>query len=91
MIEEYKETVLHELENAGGGEEVEQIINSSIERFPENELFLCLFIIYLHILQNELQKLWKQNVDSSRKRNIRYALNYLRQMNNNREKQNNIY
>lgn len=86
MIEEYKGTVLHELENACGEEEVEQIINSSIERFPENDLFRYLVIIYLHILQNELQKLSEQNVDSPRKRNIRHALNYLRQMNNNREK-----
>lgn len=86
MIEEYKETVLHELENAGGEEEVEQIINSSIVRFPENDLFRYLVIIYLHILQNELQKLSEQNVDSPRKRNIRHALNYLRQMNNDREK-----
>jgi len=86
MIEEYKETVLHELENACGEEEVEQIINSSIERFPENDLFRYLVIIYLHILQNELQKLSEQNVDSPRKRNICHALNYLRQMNINREK-----
>lgn len=86
MIEEYKETVLHELENASGEEEVEQIINSSIERFPENDLFRYLVIIYLHILQNELQKLSEQNIVSPRKRNIRHALNYLRQMNNNREK-----
>lgn len=86
MIEEYKETVLHELENACGVEEVEQIINCSIERFPENDLFRYLVIIYLHILQNELQKLSGLNVDSPRKRNIRHALNYLRQMNNNREK-----
>ena len=84
MIEEYKETVLHELENASGEEEVEQIINSSIERFPENDLFRYLVIIYLHILQNELQKLSEQNVHPSRKRNIRHALNYLRQMNDNR-------
>lgn len=86
MIEEYKETVLHELENASNEEEVEEIINISIERFPENDLFRYLVIIYLHILQNELQKLSEQNVGFFRKRNIRHALNYLRQMNNNREK-----
>jgi len=86
MIEEYKETVLHELENAVDEEEVGQIIDCSIDRFPENDLFRYLVIIYLHILQNELQKLSEKNVDSPRKRNIRYALNYLRQMNDNREK-----
>lgn len=43
-------------------------------------------IIYLHILQNELQKLSEQNNVCPRKRNIRHALNYLRQMNINREK-----
>ena len=85
MIEEYKETVFHELEKAADNKEVEQIINRSIERFPENGLFRYLVTIYLHILQNEIQKLSVQNVDSPRKRNIRYALNYLRQMNNNRE------
>lgn len=37
--EEYKETVLYELENASGKEEVEQIINRSGERLPGNDLF----------------------------------------------------
>lgn len=55
MIEEYKETVLHELENACGEKEVEQIINSSIERFPENDLFRYLVIIYLHTLVSRLE------------------------------------
>ena len=86
MIEEYKEAVLHELENAGAEKEVEQIINRSIERFPENDLFRYLVIIYLRILQNELQKLSEQNIVSPGKRNIRHALNYLRQVNNSREK-----
>ena len=86
MIEEYKEDVLHELEKANNCEEVEKIIIRSVEQFPENDLFRYLVIIYLHILQNELQKLSQQNVESARKRNIRHALNYLRQMNNNREK-----
>ena len=86
MIEEYKETVLHDLENAGAEEEVEQIINLSIERIPENDLFRYLVIIYLRILQNELQKLSEHNLVSTGKRNIRHALNYLRQVNNNREK-----
>ena len=84
MIEEYKEKVLHKLENACGEEEVEQIINCSIERLPENDLFRYLVIIYLHILQNELQKLSGQDIVSTGKHNIRHALNYLRQMNGNR-------
>lgn len=84
MIEEYKETVLYELENAGDEEEVGQIINRSIERFPENGLFRYLVIIYLHLLQNELQKISEHNVESPRKRNIRHALNYLKKMNENR-------
>ncbi|MDP4262005.1 MAG: hypothetical protein Q8941_05685 [Bacteroidota bacterium] len=86
MIEEYKETVLHELEKAVDEYEVEQIINRSVEQFPENDLFRYLVIIYLHILQSELKKLSEQNIDSPRKRNIRHGLNYLRQMNANREK-----
>lgn len=86
VIEEYKETVLHELENADSEEEVEQIINRSIGRFPENDLFRYLVIIYLRILQNELQKSSEQNIVSPGKRNVRHALNYLRQMNNAREK-----
>jgi hypothetical protein len=34
MIEEYKETVLHELEKADDGNEVKQIINMAVERLP---------------------------------------------------------
>lgn len=86
MIEEYKETVLHELEKAGDCDEVEQIINRSIEQFPEEDLYRFLVIIYLHILQNELKKISEQNVDSAKWRNIRHALNYLKQMNNSRDK-----
>ena len=84
MIEEYKKTVLHKLENACGEEEVEQIVNCSIERLPENDLFRYLVIIYLHLLQNELQKLSGQKIVSPWKRNIRHALNYLKQINENR-------
>jgi len=86
MIEEYKETILHELEKAGDCDEVEQIINRSIEQFPEEDLYRFLVIIYLHILQNGLEKLSDQNFDSVRRRNIRHALNYLKQMNTNRDK-----
>lgn len=86
MLEDYKETVLHKLEKAVDCSEVEQIINSSVEQFPEKDIYRFLVIIYLHILQNELQKLSEQNVDSNKKRNIRHALNYLRQMNENRSK-----
>ena len=82
MIEEYKRTVLHELGKAGSKEGVKQIINRSVDRFPENDLFRYLVIIYLHILQNELQKPSEQNIISSGKCNIRDALDYLRQMNN---------
>lgn len=85
MIEEYKEAVVHELEKAVDEKEVEQIINHSIERFPEEDLYRYLVVIYLHILQNGLEELSEQNVDSAKKRNIRHALNYLKQMNENRE------
>ena len=43
MIEEYKETVLHELENGGGEEEVEQIINISFFRV-NSFLFIFIFL-----------------------------------------------
>lgn len=85
MIEEYKEVVLHELERADNGNEVEGIINRSIERFPEEDLYRYLVVIYLHILQNGLEELSEQNVDSVKKRNVRHALKYLKQMNESRE------
>lgn len=86
MIEDYKETILHKLEKAGACEEVEQIINRSIEQFPEEDLYRFLVIIYLHILQNDLEKFSKQNVDSAKWCNIRHALNYLNKMNDDRSK-----
>ena len=86
MIEEYKETVLHELEEATNEDKVEQIINRSIEQFPEMDLYRHLVVIYLHILQNELVHLSEENVDSFKRVIIRHALNYLRKMNKNREK-----
>lgn len=86
MIEEYKETVVHELEKAVDEKEVEQIINRSIEQFPEEDLYRYLVVIYLHILQDGLEELSVQNVESGKRRNIRSALNYLKQMNENREK-----
>jgi hypothetical protein len=86
MIEEYKKAVLHELEKAGNGHEVEQIINRSVERFPEGDLYRHLVVIYLHILQNGLEELPEENEDFVKKRNIRHALNYLKQINENREK-----
>ena len=57
MIEEYKEAILHELEKVNELDEVEKIINRSIEQSPENYLFRYLVIIYPHILQNGLKKL----------------------------------
>lgn len=86
MIEEYKETVLHELEKATGEYEIEQIINRSIEQFPEDDLYRYLVVIFLHVLQNGLEHLSEENPDSLRRKNIRHALNYLKQMNENREK-----
>lgn len=77
MIEEYKEAILHELEKVNELDEVEKIINRSIEQSPENYLFRYLVIIYPHILQNGLKKLSQENVDSHGKRNIQCALNYL--------------
>lgn len=86
MIEEYKKVVLHELAKAGNGHEVEQIINRSVEKFPEGDLYRHLVVIYLHILQSGLEELPEQNDDFDKRRNIRHALNYLKQMNENREK-----
>ena len=86
MIEEYKETILHELERARNDEEVEQIINRSIEQFKDDDLYRFLVIIFLHILQNGLEKLSEYDFESGIWRNILYALNYLKKMNNNREK-----
>lgn len=86
MIEEYKMSVLLQLEKAGDGKEVEQIINRSIEQFPGEDLYRYLVIIYLHILQNGLEELSEKNVDSVKRSNVRHALNYLYQMNENREK-----
>ena len=86
MIDEYKETVLHDLEKAFDEKEVEQIINHSIEQFPEEDLYRYLVVIYLHILQGGLEELSVQNVESGKRRNIRHALNYLKQKNENREK-----
>lgn len=86
MIDEYKETVIHKLEKASDGNEIEQIINGSVEKFPEGDLYRHLVVIYLHILQNGLEELPEQNDDFVKRRNIRHALNYLKQMNENREK-----
>ena len=64
MIEEYKETILHELERARNDEEVEQIVNRSIERYKDDDLYRFLFDIFLHILQNGLEKLSDHDFDS---------------------------
>lgn len=86
IIEEYKETVLHELEKADDGNEVVEIINPSVERFPEGDLYKHLVVIYLHILQNGLEELPEQDDDFIKRRNIQYSLNYLKKMNENRGK-----
>lgn len=86
MIEKYKEAVVQELEKAVDEKDVEQIINRSIEQFPEDDLYRYLVVIYLHILQDGLEELSVQNAESGKKRNIRNALNYLKKMNENREK-----
>ena len=64
MIEEYKETILHELERARNDEEVEQIVNRSFERFKDDDLYRFLFDIFPHILQNGLEKLSDHDFDS---------------------------
>lgn len=86
ILEKYKETVVHELENAVDEKEVEQIIIRSIEQFPEEDLYRYLVVIYLHILQNGLKELSEQNAELGKRRNLRSALNYLKQMNENRGK-----
>ena len=86
MIDEYPETILHELGKAGDCVEVEQIINGSIDQFPGEDLYRFLDIIYQYILQNGLEKLSEQHADSAKRPNIRHALNYLEQMNDNRSR-----
>jgi HD superfamily phosphohydrolase YqeK len=45
MIVEYKKTIVHDLEKAVDEKEVEQIINRSIEQFPEEDLYRYLVVI----------------------------------------------
>ncbi len=86
LIEEYKETILDELEQARDEDETEQIINRSIDQFKDDNFYGFLVIIYLHILQNGLEKLSKNDFDSRIWHNVSHALDYLREMNTNREK-----
>ena len=86
MIEEYKETVLHELEKATDDSDVEQVINRSVDRFPEGDLYRHLVVIYLHILQSGLEKFPKEDDNFVKKRNTHHALEYLKQMNEDRGK-----
>ena len=57
-----------------------------VEQFKDDDLFRFLVIIFLHILQNGLEKLSEHDFDSGIWRNILSALTYLKKMNNNREK-----
>ena len=50
----------------------------SYEQFPEDNKYRFLVIIYLHILQNGLEKLTEENFDSGKRRNIWHTLNYLK-------------
>ena len=84
-IEEFKEAILHQLEKAKDCEEVEQIINHSIEQIQDDNLYTDLIIIFLHILQNDLERLSETDFDSVRWRNIRCAVMYLKKISNNRE------
>lgn len=86
MIDEYKETILHELENAVNEDEVKQIIDRSTEQFKADDFYRYLVIIYLHILQNEIEEVSEEEFDAVKKNNLRHALNYLIEMNNNRGK-----
>lgn len=89
MIDEYKKTVLYELEKATSEFEIEQIINQSIEQIPEGDLYRYLVVIYLHVLQNGLAHLSEENAATIKRKNIRQALNYLKQVKENRERQSN--
>jgi hypothetical protein len=88
MIEDYIETVLHDLGNASNDNEVELVIDRSVQQFPEDDPFSHLVIIYMHVLQHELEKFLKTNAGPAWECNIRHALDYLRKMNLNREKVN---
>lgn len=91
-IEDYNDTVFHKLVT-GNYKEVEQILNVLIERFPEEDLYRFLVIIYQEILQNGVEKISdlhvdyvNLHVDSIKITNICHALHYLKQRNNNHDK-----
>ncbi len=86
MIEEYKESVLHELEKATDDSDVEQVIIRSVDRFPEGDLYKHLVVIYLHILQSGLERFPKEDNNFVKKHNIHHAIEYLKQVNEDREK-----
>jgi hypothetical protein len=87
MIDDYKETILHELEKARNEREVEQIINRSIEEFSQDDLYKHLVIIFLHVLQSGLEHVTIEKVNTARTQNIQHALNYLKELNENRIKE----
>ena len=79
-IAEYKEAILHHLEKANDCEEVEQIINRSLEKMKEKNLHPYLINGYLHKLKDSLEELSAGNFDYVHWCNIRCAILYLKRL-----------
>ncbi|HEX9510209.1 MAG TPA: hypothetical protein VF939_06980 [Puia sp.] len=85
-IEEYIEAILHHLEKADDCEEVEQIINRSIERMQFRNFTTHRVNNYLHKLYESLKKLTPTDFDSIHWCNIRWAVMYLNKITGNLKK-----
>ena len=85
-IEEYKEAILHHLEKADDCEEVEQIINQSIERMQYRNFTTHRVNTYLNKLYEGLKELTPTDFDSIHWCNIRYAVMYLTKITRNLKK-----
>lgn len=76
-IEEYREVILHYLEEADDCEAVEQIIERSIERMRVKNFNADQIKYYLEELHEGLKKLRRPDFDPIHWCNIRYAAMYL--------------
>lgn len=79
-IEEYKEIILSQIKKADDCEEVELIINRSIERMREKQLNGHLIVRYLHKLNDRLEALSIHDFDAVHWCNIRCAAGYLKRL-----------
>lgn len=76
-IEEYRQAILHYLEEADDCEAVEQIIGRSIERMRIKNFDANQIQYYLEELHGSLKDLRPGNFDPIHWCNIRYAILYL--------------